>query len=126
TPPKLAANYNSFRLGGAALPADKFTLIDSRRVAMAMGWQVVIGAEVAAQTGSLEATLDAIGRVQRNEVLYCALPTLEYLRRSGRFGWASASIGTLLQIKPFLQVDNDYIRLAARVRTYHKALIYLI
>lgn len=126
TPPKLAANYNSFRLGGAALPEGRFTLIDSRRVAMAMGWQVVIGAEVAAQTGSLEATLDAISRVQRNEVLYCALPTLEYLRRSGRVGWASASIGTLLQIKPILQVDDDDIRLAARVRTYGKAVDYVI
>lgn len=126
TPPKLAANYNSFRLGGASLPADRYTLIDSRRVAMAMGWQVVVGAEVAARTGSLEATLDAIRRVQRNEVLYCALPTLEYLRRSGRVGWASASIGSLLQIKPILQVDDDDIRLAARVRTYHKAVDYVI
>jgi len=126
TPPKLAANYNSFRLGGASLPEGRFTLIDSRRVAMAMGWQVVIGAEVAARTGSLEATLDAISRVQRNQVLYCALPTLEYLRRSGRVGWASASIGSLLQIKPILQVDDDDIRLAARVRTYHKAVDYVI
>lgn len=126
TPAKLSATYNSFRIGGAGLPADKFTLIDSGQVAMAMGWQVVIAAEVATQTGSVEATLDAIQRVQKNQALYCALATMEFLRRSGRVGWATAGLGALLQIKPIVQVHDGEVRPAARIRTFNKAVDFLI
>lgn len=126
TPAKLSATYNSFRIGGAGLPADCYTLIDSGQLAMAMGWQLIIGAEVAAQTGNVQATIDAIQRVQRNQVLYCGLATMEYLRRSGRVGWASASIGALLQIKPILQVVDGEVKPAARIRTFSKAVDFLV
>lgn len=126
TPAKLSATYNSFRIGGAGLPADRYTLIDSGQLAMAMGWQLIIGAEVAAQTGNVQATIDAIQRVQRNQVLYCGLATMEYLRRSGRVGWASASIGALLQIKPILQVVDGEVKPAARIRTFSKAVDFLV
>ncbi len=126
TPAKLSATYNSFRIGGSGLPADKFTLIDSGQLAMAMGWQVVIGAEVAAQTGSVEATVDAIQRVQKNQALYCALQTMEYLRRSGRVGWAAAGLGALLQIKPILRIHDGEVHPAARIRTFNKAVDFMI
>ncbi|MBP6297937.1 MAG: DegV family protein [Anaerolineae bacterium] len=126
TPAKLSATYNSFRIGGAGLPADRYTLIDSGQLAMGLGWQVVTGAEVASQTGSVQATIDAIQRVQKNQALYCGLATMEYLRRSGRVGWASAGIGALLQIKPILQVIDGEVKPAARIRTFSKAVDFLI
>lgn len=126
TPAKLSATYNSFRIGGAGLPADKFTLIDSGNVSLGMGWQVIIAAQVAEQTGSVEATIDAIKRVQQNQALYCGLATMEFLRRSGRVGWASAGLGALLQIKPILQVVDGEVRPAARIRTFNKAVDFLI
>jgi DegV family protein with EDD domain len=126
TPSKLSATHNSFRIAGAALPAGKYTLIDSGQVSMGMGWQVVIAAEVAAQTGSVEATLDAIQRVRQNQDLYCGLSTIEFLRRSGRVSWAAAGIGTLLQIKPLVQVVDGEVRPAARVRTFSRAVEALI
>lgn len=126
TPAKLSATYNSFRIGGAGLPADKYTLIDSGQLSLGMGWQVIVGAEVAAQTGDVAATVDAIRRVQNNQALYCGLVTMEYLRRSGRVGWASAGIGALLQIKPILQVADGEVKPAARIRTFSKAVDFLV
>jgi len=122
TPAKLSATYNSFRIGGSGLPSNRFTLIDSGNLSMAMGWQVIIAAETAAATGSVEATLDAIQRVRNNQALYCALSTMEFLRRSGRVGWAAAGIGALLQIKPLVQVVDGEVRSAARIRTFGKAI----
>ncbi|MCU0466747.1 MAG: DegV family protein [Anaerolineae bacterium] len=121
TPAKLSATYNSFRIGGSGLPANRYTLIDSGNLSMAMGFQLVVGAETAAKTGSVEATLDAIHRVRNNQALYCALSTMEFLRRSGRVGWAAAGIGALLQIKPLVQVVEGEVRAAARIRTFGKA-----
>lgn len=121
TPAKLSATYNSFRIGGSGLPTNRYTLIDSGNLSLAMGWQVIIAAETAAKTGSVEATLDVIQRVRKNQALYCALSTMEFLRRSGRVGWAAAGIGALLQIKPLVQVVEGEVRAAARIRTFGKA-----
>jgi len=122
TPAKLSATYNSFRIGASGLAGNRFTLIDSGSLSMAMGWQVIIAAETAAKTSSVEATLDAIQRVRNNQALYCALSTMEFLRRSGRVGWAAAGIGALLQIKPLVKVLDGEVRAAARIRTFGKAI----
>ncbi|MCU0475816.1 MAG: DegV family protein [Anaerolineae bacterium] len=121
TPAKLSATYNSFRVGGSGLPANRYTLIDSGNLSMGMGWQIVIAAETAAATNSVEATLDAVQRVRKNQKLYCALATMEFLRRSGRVGWAAAGIGALLQIKPIVEVVEGEVKAAARIRTFGKA-----
>ncbi|MCC6612200.1 MAG: DegV family protein [Anaerolineae bacterium] len=125
-PAKLSGVYNAFRLGASNFPKEKVTLIDSGQVAMALGWQVLIAAETAAATGDLQQVLDAIQRVRANQRLYAALDTLEYLRHSGRVGWASASIGTLLQIKPILDVQEGEVKSYARVRTFKRAFDELV
>jgi DegV family protein with EDD domain len=117
----LSGVYNTMRLAASTLPADRYTLVDSQQVAMGLGWQVLIGAETAMETGSVEATLDAMARVRRTVRVYCALGTLEFLHRGGRVGWAQAGIGTLLQIKPILLVEDGEVKSHARVRTFSRA-----
>ncbi len=125
-PAKLSGVYNAFRLGASNFPKDKVTLIDSGQVAMGLGWQVLIGVETAEATGDLDRVLDAIQRVRTHQRLYAALDTLEYLKHSGRVGWASASIGALLQIKPILDVREGEVKSHARVRTFKRAFDELI
>ena len=119
---KLGSCYTQMRVAASKLPADKYTLIDSEQMAMGFGWQVIIGAETALATGSLEATLDAMTRVRKTVRVYCALNTLEYLQRGGRVGWAQANIGALLQIKPILLVEDGEVKSYARVRTFGRAI----
>ncbi|MCL4251493.1 MAG: DegV family protein [Anaerolineae bacterium] len=125
-PAKLSGVYNAFRLGASNFPSEKVTLIDSGQVAMALGWQVLIAAETAEATGDVAQVLDAIKRVRANQRLYAALDTLEYLMHSGRVGWASASIGALLQIKPILDVQDGEVKQYARVRTFKRAFEALV
>ncbi len=114
----LSGVFNSMRLGAQKLPPERVSLVDSQTLSMSQGWQVVIGAEVAAETGNVDAVLDAMKRVRANQKLYAALATMEFLRRSGRVGWAAASIGALLQIKPLLDVRDGVVHPAARIRTF--------
>lgn len=126
TPAKLSAIYNSMRIGLGAIPKDRYTLIDSGQLCMALGWQVLVGAETAAKTGSVEATLAAIGRVRQHQTLYAGLATMEMLRRSGRVSWAVASVGSLLQIKPVVSVWDGEVSSVARVRTFSRVLDKLV
>lgn len=125
-PANLSGIHNSLRLGAGDLLPERATLIDSGTVTMGLGWQVIAGAEAAAEGGDLEKVLDAIKRMREHQKLYAAPSSLEYLQRSGRVGWAAASIGALLQIKPVLQVKDGDVEAIQRVRTFRRAMQQLV
>lgn len=124
-PHKLSATANAMRMGSQHLPPERLTL-QTQTLALNLGWQVLLAAETAAATGSVEAVLDAIARVSTNQRLYGALATMEYLRHSGRVNWTQASLGALLQIKPIIEVRGEEILSASRVRTFGKAMDELV
>jgi DegV family protein with EDD domain len=115
-PARLSGIYNALRLGADNLPPDRVTLIDSG----------TLSAEIAAQTGDLSEVLGAIERVRANEKLYATAETMQYLRRSGRVGWAAASVGQLLQIKPIISATEGSVESIARVRTFARAVDKLV
>lgn len=120
-PPKLSATYEAMRLGVNKHPADRWTLLDSGTTTMAMGYQVLIAAEIAAQTGDVEQVLAAIKQVKSHIKLAALVNSLENLRRSGRVNFAQAGIGTLLQIKPLVTVTDGVVETMSRVRTMSRA-----
>jgi DegV family protein with EDD domain len=121
-PAALSGIYNALRLGAADLPQERITQIDSGTVSMGLGYQVLAGVEAAEATGDLNAVLDAIERARQHEKLYAAPESMEYLRRSGRVGWATASAAALLQIKPIIEVIDSKVESIARVRTFARAI----
>lgn len=125
-PATLSGIHNAFRLGASELPADRYTLVDSGTLSMGLGFQVLVGAETAEQTGSIEQTLDAIKRVRANQHVYAVPESMEYLRRSGRVGWAAASAAALLQIKPIVSATENEVSSVGRVRTFGKAIEKLV
>ena len=108
-------------LSARNIAKDKITVLDSGTVSMALGWQALAGAEVAASGGSLDDVKAAIENTRRRIKLYAALDTLEYVRRGGRVGWISASVGSLLKIKPIVSLLDGEVTDIARVRTFKKA-----
>ena len=102
------------------------TVIDSRTVTLGLG-SVVIGAAAAANSGaSIEEVsaiaTDSIGRTQ----VHAALDTLENLRKGGRIGAAGSLLGSMLSIKPLIEVRNGVVEPAGKQRTRGKALSYLV
>lgn len=118
---KLSAIYEAMRLGTADLPPDQVTLIDSGSVTMVLGYQVEIGAEVAAETGDVEPVLQAIAQVRQHVKLGAMINKLDNLRRSGRINLAAAGLGTLLQIKPIVTIEDGAVIVLARIRTEKRA-----
>ncbi len=120
-PANLSAIYEAMRLGAADLPADQVSLLDGQNVTMALGYQVQIGAEVAAETGDVEQVLSAIKKVQAHSLMSAMIDSLDNLRRSGRINLAAAGIGSLLQIKPIITIEDSDVVVLSRVRTTKRA-----
>lgn len=125
TPSRLSGIHNAMRQATSNLPPEQVTVIDSGQLSIGIGWQVILAAEVAAETGDVERTLAAIRGVQQLQSVYATLGSLEFLRRSGRVGWATAGIGNLLHIKPTVKVLDGEVSAIARTRTFSRALDYL-
>lgn len=122
----LSAIYNSACLGAEAVSDIEMALIDSGQVSMGLGW-LVIAAARAAQGGQSLAQIVALVEGMRPRVrLFAALDTLEYLRKGGRVGKAVAILGTLLNIKPLLEVRDSAVLPLERVRTRRRSVQRLI
>jgi DegV family protein with EDD domain len=122
----LSAIYNSACLGAEAASDLKFTLIDSGQASMGLGW-LVIAAARAAQEGQPLAQIVALVEDMMPRVrLFAALDTLEYLRKGGRVGKTVAVLGTLLNIKPLVEVRDSAVLPLERVRTRRRSIRRLI
>lgn len=125
-PAKLSATLNTMRLAAEQLIPEKITLVDSTNVSLGIGFQVIAAAQVARETGDLQQVLETIEAVRRSSTVYATAETMEYLKRSGRVSAVVASVGSLLQIKPVIRIQESEVHPAARVRTFSKALDKLI
>lgn len=103
-------------------PEAAIEIVDSRSNSLQEGFAALAAAK-AAQAGAtltqcVQAALDTVPRTR-----YLFTPhTLEYLKRGGRIGSASALLGSLLQIRPVLTVADGETTTFAKVRTQSAAL----
>jgi len=96
-------------------------VVDSRSAAMAEGFVVLEAARMAAKGGDLVAVVArARGMIPRVN-LVVMLDTLKYLYRGGRIGRAARLMGSALQFKPVLSVENGAVDALERPRTWAKA-----
>ncbi len=96
-------------------------VVDSRNASLGLGFQVLRAAELAAD--GMTAT-DIAARLEAETGAYHLVffvDTLEYLQRGGRIGKAAAMVGSMLNLKPLLRVDEGQIVPFERTRTRGRA-----
>src|SRR5690554_1152644 len=125
-PAALSGIFNTFRLAAEQTDPNRVTLIDSQMVSMGLGWQVIEAAEMAGAGASPADIRQQLIAMQRRIDVYAALDIFEYLRRSGRVGWAKTAIGSFLQVKPLIRLHLSEVSSLARVRTTHRAFDRLV
>ncbi|HEX6501442.1 MAG TPA: DegV family protein [Micromonosporaceae bacterium] len=116
-------------LEAAALAARDFDgrvqVVDSRSTGMGLGFVALAAAE-AAHGGDARAAREAAEHAVARTSAFFYVDTLEYLRRGGRIGAASALLGNALSVKPILYVSDGEIVVRDRVRTTSRALARLV
>lgn len=98
---------------------DKITVIDSTSLSLGLGFQVLAAAE-AADLG-VQAAIEAIDSTCKRLHVYAALDTMDNLRRSGRVPAVVTMLGSLLNIKPLIELTNGEVKSVTAVRTTKQA-----
>jgi DegV family protein with EDD domain len=123
---KLSGTLDSAIQAKRKFPKAKIELVDSYSTSMAMGFQVLAAARVAQAGGSLLDCKTMAEKAREQTGVYFVLNTLEFLQRGGRIGGAAAFLGTILDLKPLLELRDGQIEAVERVRTLSKTLDRLI
>jgi DegV family protein with EDD domain len=126
----LAANlsglYNAASVAARSISEANIAVIDSGQITMGYGWMAVAVAEAAQRGDSLEQVVALVEGMKDRSRLLAVLDTLDFVHRGGRVGWVQAMIGTLLKIKPIINVRQGEVNLLERSRTWKRALDQLM
>lgn len=120
---KLSGTLDSARQACQELASakEKIALFDSETVAMALGFQALALARAAADGASLKDCQELAAQVRPNTGVYFAVETLEFLHRGGRIGGAQRLLGSALNVKPILTIQEGKVDSSDSVRTSTKA-----
>lgn len=94
------------------------TVVDSKYISIALGFQVKEAAELALAGASVKEITTRLESVRENTSLYIMVDTLEYLVKGGRIGRGRAMVGSLLKIKPIASLQDGLYTPVAKVRTH--------
>ena len=120
-----SGTYQSAVTAAGALDDYDVRVVDTRTVTMGEGLVVLAAGEAAASGADAAEVVALAGEVASRTHVYGAIDTLDHLQRGGRIGAARAMLGSMLSIKPVVQVSNGIVAEESKQRTRSRCLEYL-
>ena len=96
-------------------------IVDSRSITSGLGTQVLLSADAAAGGATADEVVELVEGLVRRTHVVGALDTLDNLKKGGRIGGAQAMIGSLLSIKPIIDISTGKVEEAGKARTRKRA-----
>jgi DegV family protein with EDD domain len=119
---KLSGTYQSAALAAAEAAGDRVVVVDTGSASAAIG-MLALALQRRLQRGAQDDEVDAlVDRFRRRSRVVFTVDTLEFLQKGGRIGRGQALAGTLLNVKPILQISEGEVVPVGRVRGRQKAL----
>ncbi len=121
----LSGTYRSAEVAAETVPEADVHILDTRTIAGGLGVLVKKAKAWADEGKAPKQIIDDLKEMQKREVVYFLVDTLEFLHKGGRIGNASYLIGSVLQMKPILGLDDGKVDAVEKQRTSAKALARL-
>lgn len=97
-------------------------VVDSKSITAGLGTQVLLAAQRAADGASADEVVALVEDLRTRTHVFGCLDTLENLKKGGRIGGAQAMLGSLLSIKPMIDISTGVVEEAGKHRTRKKSL----
>ena len=121
----LSATYESAELAARNVGDIPVRVVDSKSITMGLGFAVLAAAEAAEAGKGVDDVAGAAEDLIPRTHVYGCLDTLDNLKKGGRIGGAQAFLGSLLSIKPIINISSGSVEEEAKQRTRAKSLKYL-
>jgi DegV family protein with EDD domain len=102
----LSGTVDSARLGASQVPEANVTIVDTKTLSAAAGWQVEAAARCAKAGWSKEKILQVLERIKNASDSIYTLSDLKYLIHGGRISHMKGLIASILNIKPIIGVEK--------------------
>jgi DegV family protein with EDD domain len=122
---ELSATMQSAVNGAKAVPDLPIQVIDSRTITSGLGTLVIEAAKAAESGADAETVRKLLDDLIPRTRVFGALNTLENLKKGGRIGGAQAMLGSMLSIKPLVDISTGKVEEAGKARTRKKSLQWL-
>jgi DegV family protein with EDD domain len=119
---KFSGTVETARSVAATVAPDKIAVVDTGSASIGMGMAAIAAARAAQDGASMQECEAAACHVAQRVHVAVTFETLEYLRRGGRIGRASAFVGGLLHLRPVLTIRDGEAFPVTRVRSHAKAM----
>ncbi len=107
---KMSGTADSAQLAAEMIGADyQIRIVDSQHVTMSLGVLVLQAAKAAQAGESADVIIAKLAKWKEEISIFFTIKSLEYLHRTGRIGKASVLMGSLLNIKPILSIEDGLI-----------------
>ena len=123
---KVSGTYNSALMAAQSLGDGAIDVVDSLSTSMALGFMALEGARLARAGKDRKAIAERLQALVSKARVICVVDTLTYLERGGRIGKARALLGSLLNVKPILQLKDGEVVPLGRARGRPQALSRLV
>ena len=124
---KLSGTYDSAEAAGQELAGQgNFYLFDSATGSVGQGYTALEAARMAQSGAGIEQILPRLEKIRDTQFTAFLVDSLEYAVKGGRVSFVQSTLASLLRIKPIMQVKDGAIVEAGKVRTYNKALDYIV
>ncbi|MGI8792571.1 MAG: DegV family protein [Acidimicrobiales bacterium] len=100
-------------------------IVDSRSLTMGQGLMCLAAAEAAESGKSIDEVVAIVESLRTRVKVFAALDTLDNLKKGGRIGGAQAFLGSMLSIKPIIEVSSGKVESESKQRTRSRSLKYL-
>ena len=117
----LSGTLDSARAAVEMMKDYPIELVDSRSISLGLGFMVLAAARAAEQNLGVADVAEAARRIVNTTRFVFVVETLEYLHRGGRIGGAQRLLGSVLAMKPLLQLKDGKVMPLESVRTKRKA-----
>ncbi len=124
----LSGTVNAAKAGAAMVPEANVTVVDTKTLSAAAGWQVKAAAEAAQRGASKEEIIALLRRISAITDSIYTLKELKYLIHGGRISHMKGLLASILKIKPIIGVEKEngtYVQMG-QARAFKRAITALV
>lgn len=99
----------------------KVFVVNNQRISVTQRQSAIDASELAKRGKSAEEIKEYLESTKLESSIYIMVDTLKYLKRGGRITPAAAALGTMLRLKPVLQIQGEKLEAFAKAKTVKQA-----